>query len=280
MSHLEPNPLERLSAVDLQALRAARSDLETPGLSMKLASLAGAPFEKLLSYVPAGANSVVADAAEAALRRCLQLAMRSLGSPAALPAPPRNRWHKAAVAVTGAAGGAFGLLALPIELPLTTTVMFRSIGDIARSQGEDLTQPETQLQCLTVLGMGGTSAADDNARMGYFVARGTLAQAVSKAAQEMTSKGLAPHGSAALLRLVNSIAARFSVQVSEQIAAKSIPAIGAVLGATVNTIFIGHFQQMARGHFVVRRLERRYGEAAVRAAYDALTLDDVSARLP
>ncbi|MDC6132693.1 CHRD domain-containing protein [Burkholderia gladioli] len=44
---------------------------------------------------------------------------------------------------------------------------------------------------------------------------------------------------------MQSIASRFSAQVTEQIAAKSIPALGAVLGATVNTLFIDHFQQAA-----------------------------------
>ncbi|GAH40179.1 unnamed protein product, partial [marine sediment metagenome] len=46
--------------------------------------------------------------------------------------------------------------------------------------------------------------------------------------------------------------------------------IGAVLGATVNTLFIDHFQQMAHGHFTVRRLERKYGSVAVKAAYQAI----------
>jgi hypothetical protein len=78
------------------------------------------------------------------------------------------------------------------------------------------------------------------------------------------------HGSAALLRLLNTIASRFSVQVSEQIAAKSIPAIGAVLGAMVNTVFIDHFQQVAHGHFTVRRLERQYGQALVEATYQTV----------
>ena len=60
------------------------------------------------------------------------------------------------------------------------------------------------------------------------------------------------------------------MQVSEQVAAKSVPAIGAVLGAMVNTVFIDHFQQMAHGHFTVRRLERKYGSVAVKAAYQAI----------
>jgi hypothetical protein len=177
------------------------------------------------------------------------------------------------VATTGAAGGAFGVFALPVELPVTTTLMFRSICDIARSEGEDLSSIDTQLQCLTVLGMGGTSSEDDDAELGYFFMRGALAQAVSKASSEIATKGFSSHGSAALLRLLNAIAARFSVQVSEQIAAKSIPAIGAVLGAMVNTVFIDHFQQVAHGHFTVRRLERQYGNETIEAVYQTLDIE-------
>jgi hypothetical protein len=31
-----------------------------------------------------------------------------------------------------------------------------------------------------------------------------------------------------------------------------------------------HFQEMARGHFVVRRLERKYGPELVQANYEAI----------
>jgi hypothetical protein len=268
-----------LSDEDLKALKRAKHQLESPALTMKLASIVGAPIEKLLSRIPAFANEKITDATEVALRKCLSIALRTLGrrdaAPLIVPDRPSNLLHKFAVATTGAAGGAFGLFALPVELPVTTTLMFRSICDIARSEGEDLTSIETQLQCLTVLGMGGTSSEDDDADLGYFIMRGALAQAVSKASSEIATKGFSAHGSAALLRLLNAIAARFSVQVSEQIAAKSIPAIGAVLGAMVNTVFIDHFQQVAHGHFTVRRLERQYGQPTVEAAYQTLdvTLD-------
>ncbi|CAG9206410.1 STAPHYLOLYTIC protease PREPROENZYME LASA [Burkholderia gladioli] len=277
-----------LSPEDLDTLRRAKLALESPSLTMKLTSVVGAPIEKMIARLPGFATDKINDATEIALRKCLHLALRTLGksggvaSAGETPDKPSNFLHKLAVATTGAAGGAFGLFALPVELPVTTTLMFRSICDIARSEGEDLSSIDAQLQCLAVLGMGGGFAnagrqsgdgeTERDADFGYFVLRGALAQAVSKASSEIASKGFATHGSAALLRLVQSIASRFSAQVTEQIAAKSIPALGAVLGATVNTLFIDHFQQAAHGHFAVRRLERKYGTAPVEAAYQAIAI--------
>ena len=72
----------------------------------------------------------------------------------------------------------------------------------------------------------------------------------------------------AIARLVNAIAARFGVVVSEEVAAKAIPIIGAVGGGMVNVMFIGHYQELARGHFIVKRLEAARGPEQVRRAYD------------
>ena len=65
------------------------------------------------------------------------------------------------------------------------------------------------------------------------------------------------------------LGARFGVVVSEKAVAQAVPIIGAAGGALVNSIFIDHFQDMARGHFIVRRLERTYGEEVVKRAYEA-----------
>jgi hypothetical protein len=50
----------------------------------------------------------------------------------------------------------------------------------------------------------------------------------------------------------------------------AIPIVGAAGGATINYLFIDHFQAMSQGHFTIRRLERAYGAEAVRTAYEAL----------
>ena len=274
MEPISITPAATLSPDDQDALRRAKQVLESPSLTMKLTGVLGAPVEKMIARLPDFATGKINDATQLALRKCLNIALRTLGKPQtpdAEPEKPSNLLHKLAVATTGAAGGAFGFLALPVELPVTTTLIFRSVCDIARSEGEDLASADTQLQCLAVLGMGGNpDKQEEDADLGYFVLRGALAQAISKASSDITTKGIAAHSSAAVFKLVQTVASRFSVQVTEQMAAKSIPAIGAVLGATVNTLFIDHFQQMAHGHFTVRRLERKYGPAAVQAAYQAI----------
>jgi hypothetical protein len=72
------------------------------------------------------------------------------------------------------------------------------------------------------------------------------------------------------MRLITAIAARFGIVVSEKAAAQAVPVLGAAGGALINTIFIDHFQDTARGHFIVRRLERNYGQDLVRQEYDRL----------
>ena len=175
-----------------------------------------------------------------------------------------------AVGTTGAAGGAFGLPALAIELPVSTTIMLRSIADIARSEGENLETPDAKLQCIQVLGLGGRSKNDDAAETGYFAARATMAKAVSDASSYLAKKGLSDKGAPAIVRLITRIASRFSIVVSEKAAAQAVPLLGAFGGAIINTLFIDHFQDMGKGHFIVRRLERFHDPKEVRWMYEEL----------
>jgi hypothetical protein len=64
------------------------------------------------------------------------------------------------------------------------------------------------------------------------------------------------------------VASRFGITVSEKLAAQAVPIVGAVGGALINSLFLDHFQGMARGHFIIRRLERTYGPELVKQEYD------------
>ena len=70
--------------------------------------------------------------------------------------------------------------------------------------------------------------------------------------------------------MISQVAARFGVAVSEKLAAQAVPIVGAVGGAAINAAFADHFQALARGHFIVRRLERQYGPDAIRFEYRRL----------
>src|SRR5690606_35592142 len=94
-----------------------------------------------------------------------------------------NRWHKLSVAATGGVGGFVGLAGLAVELPVSTTIMMRSIADIARSEGESPSNPDTRLACLEVFALGGRSASDDGTDSGYYIVRAALAQAVGQASE-------------------------------------------------------------------------------------------------
>jgi len=162
------------------------------------------------------------------------------------------------------------LPALAIELPVSTTIMLRSIADIARSEGENLGTADARLQCIQVLALGGRSKDDDATETAYFAARAAMAKAVSDAAAHLAKKGFSDKGAPAIVRLITQIASRFSIVVSEKAAAQAVPIVGAFGGAIINTLFIDHFQDMGKGHFIVRRLERLHDPEEVRRMYQEL----------
>jgi hypothetical protein len=254
-----------LSEKDVVDLRYAKSLLENPGLAAKITGIIGMPIEKGFALLPAAWSDVVNQATKTALEKALHFALLTLGDKVGRGSS--DMMHKMIVAVTGGTGGAFGLAALSVELPVSTTVMLRSIADIARSEGEQIKEPRVKLACLEVFALGGKSTRDNAAETGYFAVRAALARTVSEAARYMAGQGVAREGAPAMVRFITKIASRFSITVSEKIAAQAVPLIGAVGGVAVNTMFLDHFQDMARGHFIVRRLERFYGPEVVKRAY-------------
>jgi hypothetical protein len=254
-----------LTPDDVDDLRSARNLLENPGLAARLTDLIGLPLEKGFKLLPDRWHLKINEIARAALSKSAFAAVLTMNNTPGKPSS--NALHKLAVMATGGMGGLFGLPALSLELPVSTTIMLRSIADIARSEKENIRTPETRTACVEVFALGGPSMRDDASESGYFAVRAALAQSVSKASEYLAQQGIVEEGAPALVRLIVQVAERFSIQVSEKAAAQAIPAIGAAGGALINTLFINHFQDMARGHFIVRRLERTYGQETVAAAY-------------
>jgi hypothetical protein len=244
-----------LAPRDQRDLLAAYEALENPSLAARLAALAGLPVEALRARLPAALQGSVDGAVRAALTLAMSAALRS--GPAVTPLPVPSGWfHRGLAFASGAMGGAFGLPGTLMELPVSTTILLRQIAAVAAEEGEDLDAPEAAAECLKVFALGGSSPADDAAESGYFAVRLALAEALKGAV-----------GRTVLPGFVAAVASRFVGPVGLKVTAQAAPVLGAAAGAAVNIAFLEHFRSVGRGHFVLRRLERAYGPARIRAAW-------------
>ncbi len=257
-----------MTAADYQALSEAMRLMENPGLTAKLSNYIGMPVEKALAMLPQNLVKPVTLITRQALGRAMDAALLTL--PAEYTGPSNRMGHKLLAGLSGALGGSFGIASLALELPLSATLMLRAIAAIAREHGEDLDDPRARLACMEVFALGGKSRSDDNSDVGYYAVRAFLSKTLEESAKHVMKKGLAKEGAPALVKFINAVSQRFSVQVSQKFALQSLPAIGAVSGATVNVVFVSHFQEMAQAHFTIRRLERIYGQDRIRHVWKSL----------
>lgn len=250
---------------DRAALEQAVAVLEHPNWITRLTGLVGKPMEMIGNLTPKAVSRLVARASQKALMVALRLAVTTL---TAKPLWRSELLHKVVAAGSGAVGGAFGLATLPVELPISTTLILRSIAEIARQEGENLSNPEAVLACVQVFALGSGKEDANPAESSYFAVRAALAQSMAEAARFIAEHGFVGQGAPVMIRLTSEIATRFGIVVSQKVAAQAVPVIGALGGAAVNAAFMDYYQDLARAHFTVRRLERIYGRNVVRQAYD------------
>ena len=255
-----------LTSDDLLDLEYARHLLANPSFASKSINFFGKAVENVFyKTLPEKVENSIARVSRKTIEKMLDISLFTMKSE--IRKPSKERLHLTAVAASGAIGGFWGLPSLPVELPISTTIIFRSIADIARSEGERLSEPEAKLACLEVFGLGGEDRLSDKADSSYFAARAALAKYVSESIEYMATTQVVQKSCPALVRLVSQLASRFGVAVSEKVVAQAVPVIGSLGGGTINAMFMDHFQSIARGHFIVRRLERKYSPEFVRNEY-------------
>ncbi len=248
-----------------QALQRAIMNLENPDFAARLADYAGRPITHALRMMPRAASDRFNKVVEAAILNSLNIAIRSIKPHTRRP--PAHRAASVLAGISGGVSGFFGIAALPIELPVTTTLMLRAIADIARHHGEDLSTLEARLACVEVFALGAPEAGR-RTDIGYYASRTLISRLTANATTVLAERGVANVSAPVVSGLVTEIATRFGLVVTERSAASALPVLGAVGGATVNIIFMNHFQRVARGHFTIRRLERQYGPSVVRHLYN------------
>ncbi|MGA9600635.1 MAG: EcsC family protein [Methylocystis sp.] len=247
-----------------QQIAHAQKLLASTSLASRISDYAAGPVQSALKQAPPSVKKGVDRAIERAILACLKLAIRSLKS---VPSRrPQMRLASAWAGVAGGFAGAFGVAAVPLELPLTTILMLRAIAEIARHHGEDLDQMEARLACVEVFAYGAEKRAD----VGYYASRAMLGRLASEAASLLAHRGATSASGPMVAAFSKEVASRFGVVVYEKIAASAVPLAGAASAAAINVAFMNHFQKIARGHFMLRRLERIYGPERVRAEFARL----------
>lgn len=261
---------------DYRDLKRAVGLLESPSLTARLSGVLGSPIESAVKALPNWVSGKINDAVVAALRTSADAALWSLENTPKKPAS--TLLHKVYAATSGAVGGAFGFAALFVELPISTTIMMRSVADVARSEGFDLNDLATKQACIEVFAMGGNSQADDATETGYYLTRSFTTQAMQQLSKELAAiaakQGVGAAGRLTpgqvgkwLALLIEKVASRYGVTISSKFAAQAVPVIGAFTGATINALFTDFYQDMARGHFTVKRLEHKYGFEQIKGEY-------------
>ncbi len=253
---------------DRNDLRTAVYLLENPRVSIRLINLLGYPIEGFMKVLPKSMGQAIGKTAARAVGTAFYAALSTIDKKNR--SGPSRFIHRAMVIVSGAVGGFFGLPGLILELPISTTLMLRSIADIARSEGEDLSSLDTHLACITVFAIGGRSFTDNAADAAYYAVRAALTRTLSEAAEFIAQRGMVEEGTPIVVRVMANVASRFGVILTDKMAAEMIPILGALGGALINLFFISHFQSAAQGHFIVRRLEKKYGEEPVKREYEKL----------
>lgn len=250
---------------DYNDLKKAVELLTTPSITAQLSNLIGSPIEHAVEKLPTKLKSSIQVTVSSALLKAINSAVKTMNNKQMQSSTIK---HKLFAASTGAIGGAFGAAALIFEIPISTTIIMRAVADIARSEGFDITDIETKRMCLEVFCFGGKSKSDDGADTGYYFTRIALNEVLKSfnkefgkvVLKEAMLKGFSPAQIGVFMaKLVEIVTQKFGIVITGKVASQIIPAVGAVTGAAINALFVDYYQDIALGHFIIKRLERKYG---------------------
>lgn len=253
------NACSAFSDLEIEELKSiAKIYDEASGALIKFLGWIGNKAENLINKMPHDWHEYVSGFADVALRVSYAAAEVTHSDPESssfindiLKRAEGEGWHKVASAVTGAVGGLGGIVTVATDLAVTTTLAMRTIQQVAASYGEDISDEEVRLSCLSVFGLGGPLIEDDDVETGLYTTRMSL-------------------NGRTLASVLEKVLPRFIPVISEKIIAQSVPILGAVAGSVINPTFIGYYQKMAHVHFRLRRLEERHDQDEIRACFERI----------
>lgn len=277
---------------DLKFLKEAYDYLEDPSFVTKVTDFIGKPIEVAFDKLPTKLKTQIGTVSEKAIRGSLNAAYKTLiikDEEKSLEQIKSNSTinrvlHDAATTAVGAVGGFFGEAGLIVELPLTTTLIMRSILAQGQTYG-DLSKEELITNSLYVFSLGSSkSSKDDDMDSAYYTSRLAMDHAIRQAAEYLAANGpktvmknIDAGTAPIVLELVTKVAQRFNITVSEKMLVEALPVVGAITGGGINLLFTDFFTLSAKYHFGIKHLEKKYGKEAVQTQYEKIKTIDKKA---
>jgi hypothetical protein len=265
-------------------LRDAAHFFGHPGLFARGLNWVGKPLEYAEKKLPVQVRKQIAKASQVAILEALKVSIKTISHrtenrsllDAGINTSRLGKLHIGAATLVGGIGGFMGLAALPFELSISTAIILRSIAEISRQYGADLDSMEARLECMYVFSLGSSSPRDDAVEFVYYTSRiefaqllkGASAYIAANSAKDILSaieKGSAP----ALITLIARIAARFEIQITDKVLAQAVPVAGAIGGAAFNLMFTQYYNECAKYHFGIKKIEKIRGREATQALFES-----------
>lgn len=223
-NHMPPEVVQEIQVLARRYRRAG-------GPGLQVLALIGGRAEDLLERLPKRVKSRLDGATEYALETALRAAQSSRGVVKDQP----DWLNRIVTTGLGAAGGFGGLPGALAELPVTTTMLLRTIQGVAAENGFDPAEPNVQFDCLHVFAAAGPLGHNEGAETGFLTSR-------------LTVTGAGVHG------LITAVSPKLATALGRKLAAQTVPVLGAAAGAATNYAYSHYYQEIARVHFGLRRL--------------------------
>ena len=161
-------------------------------------------------------------------------------------------WNQNLVAaiLEGAANGAMPLIGLAANIPALYTIVFRCIQQIALCYGFDTSKDDEKVYMMGILSIA--SAADVKAKQAAMIfMRQIQVDIAKKAWKKLAEEG----GRKAIGPIVRQAAKTIGINLTKRKALMLIPAIGALIGASFDGMYLQDIARAAKNCYRKRKLE-------------------------
>lgn len=217
--------------IDRELDQLARRYHRAGGVGIQVLNLIGGSADGLIERLPEDVRTRLDKATELALGGAMRAAHGSRGLVADQPG-----WLNLALSTAmGAAGGFGGMPTALAELPVTTTVLLRTIQGAAVEHGFDPAAENVQFDCVRVFAAAGPLGRGEGADLAFVSSRLALTGGTMQA-------------------LIARVAPKLATVLGQKLAAQAVPVLGAMAGAATNYAYTSYYQEMAHVHFGLRKL--------------------------